>query len=242
MASAHAIVNRTATSVSVATAEPPATPVATAHLSGASLEETPSDDRATRERILSAAHRVFVRRGTAKARTQEIATEAGVNKALVHYYFGTKALLADTVFIAAAAELMPRIFGIVASETLSLDEKVHRVVREQIDFHSARPYLAGYLMVEAHTEPERLRHLLPPTGAVPLSVLRRQLADGAASGAIRRISAEDFVVNLLSLCVFPFVARPILERVIGLEGERFQAFSHNRRNELADFFLAGLRP
>lgn len=210
--------------------------------SGVGGGSPPSDDRATRERILSAAHRVFVRKGSANARTQEIADGAGVNKALVHYYFGTKALLADAVFAAAAAELMPRIFGIVGSETRSIEDKVRAVVQEQIDFHSTRPYLARYVVVEAHTEPARLRQLMSPHGAAPLSALRRQLAEGASAKTIRHISAEQFVVNLMSLCVFPFIARPIFEQVIGLDAEHFPDFLDARRRELADFFLAGLRP
>ncbi|HEY9013546.1 MAG TPA: TetR/AcrR family transcriptional regulator, partial [Gemmatimonadales bacterium] len=67
----------------------------------------PPDDRETRERILDAAHAVFLRKGTAGSRTQEIADDAGVNKALVHYYFGTKAALADAVFERELATLAP---------------------------------------------------------------------------------------------------------------------------------------
>src|SRR5919201_815469 len=74
----------------------------------------PPTDLETRERILDAAHRIFLRKGTAGSRTQEIAAEAGVNKALVHYYFGTKAALADAIFERALGTLMPRIFGILA--------------------------------------------------------------------------------------------------------------------------------
>ncbi|MEO6444396.1 MAG: TetR/AcrR family transcriptional regulator, partial [Gemmatimonadaceae bacterium] len=201
-----------------------------------------SDDGATRNRILEAAHRVFIRQGTASARTQEIADEAGVNKALVHYYFGTKALLADAVFARAAGELMPRIFHMVGDASLSLEEKVQRVVREQLRFHSAHPYLAGYLIVEAHTEPSRLQRILSPHGKAPLGVLRRQLADAAAAGEIRPVTAEQFVVDLMSLCVFPFVARPILQQVIGLDEARFRSFISARVRVLPQFFLAGLRP
>jgi len=74
----------------------------------------PRADQETRERILAAAHTVFLRKGTAGSRTQEIATEAGVNKALVHYYFGTKAALADAIFERALGEIAPKIFGILS--------------------------------------------------------------------------------------------------------------------------------
>ena len=59
--------------------------------------------RDTEQRILDAAHAVFVRRGTAGARMQEIAAEAGVNQALLHYYFRSKEQLSQAVFERAAA-------------------------------------------------------------------------------------------------------------------------------------------
>ena len=70
-------------------------------------------DGDTESRILDGAHRVFVRAGTAGARTQEIAKEAGVNSALLHYYFRTKERLAEAVFRRAAGQLMPAVIGIL---------------------------------------------------------------------------------------------------------------------------------
>lgn len=208
----------------------------------AALAPTPDDERATRDKILAAAHRVFVQQGTAKARTQEIADEAGVNKALVHYYFGTKDALAQEVFATAMQAFMPRVFGILASDTLSIEDKVRTVVREQLDFHLARPYLAPYVMSEAHTEPERVRSIMQRGGAARLDVLRRQLHKAAAAGTMRRIAPEQFVVSLIGLLVFPFMARPMLEVIVGVDAARFSAFIEARKRELPDFFLAGLRP
>src|SRR5689334_20832268 len=105
----------------------------------------PGADPETRDRILAAAHAVFLRKGTAGSRTQEIADEAGVNKALVHYYFGTKAALADAIFERALGEIVPRMFGILADPGRTIEEKVPAIVREQIAFHADRPYFAGYM-------------------------------------------------------------------------------------------------
>ena len=117
-------------------------------------------DLETRERILDAAHTVFVRKGTAGSRTQEIAAEAGVNKALVHYYFGTKAALADAIFERALATITPKIFGILADPERSIEEKIPAIVQEQIAFHCTRPYFAGYLVSELHAEPDRIARLM----------------------------------------------------------------------------------
>ena len=202
----------------------------------------PRPDLETRSRILDAAHTVFLRKGTASSRTQEIAAEAGVNKALVHYYFGTKAALADAIFERALGTLMPRIFGILADPDRSIEEKVPAIVREQIDFHSARPYFAGYLLSELHAQPDRISRLMVKGGRVPLDVLRRQLQAAAKAGTIRRISAEQFVVNLMGLLIFPFAIRPALGELLSLDPTRWRAFIEERRRLLPDFFMAGLRP
>jgi TetR/AcrR family transcriptional regulator len=199
-------------------------------------------DQQTRDRILDAAHTVFLRKGTASSRTQEIADQAGVNKALVHYYFGTKAALADAIFERALGTLMPRIFGILADPDRTIEAKVTAIVREQIDFHSSRPYLAGYVMSEMHAEPDRVARLMGRQGKVPLEVLRRQLREASKAGTIRPISAEQFVVNLMGLLIFPFAMRPALDTILSLDATRWPAFIEERRRLLPAFFMAGLRP
>jgi TetR/AcrR family transcriptional regulator len=202
-----------------------------------------ADDRETRERILDAAHTIFLRKGTASSRTQEIAAQAGVNKALVHYYFGTKSALADAIFERALGTIMPRIFGILADPDRGIEEKVPAIVNEQIDFHSARPYLAGYLISELHAQPDRVARLMTrQSGPVPLDVLRRQLREGARAGKFRPISAEQFVANLMGLLIFPFAIRPALSELLSLDSTRWRSFIEERRRLVPDFFMAGLRP
>ncbi len=206
------------------------------------MRDASTTDLETRERILAAAHRVFLRSGTAKARTQEIANEAGVNKALLHYYFGTKAALADAVFKHHLMSFMPRIFGLLGDPQLEIPDKVRAIVREQIEFHRARPYLAGFLAAEFHAEPERMSAMMAPVGAPPLHVLAMQLARAADAGTMRRISVEQFVITLIGAIVLPFVLRPLVTNLLGLQEDRFDAFLDERTVVLPDFILAGLRP
>jgi len=209
----------------------------------------PTIDADTEDRILDAAHAVFLRRGTAGARTQEIADEAGVNKALLHYYFRSKERLADAVFQRAARRLFPPLLATLASD-LALEEKVREFVRREIDTLSATPGLPGYLLSEMHHHPERLDELMAGImGAAPgqavspaFARLRTQIADAVRAGTMRPIPVEQFVVSLVSLCIFPFAARPLLTAVLGGDASAFDRMIAERRETLADFFLAGLRP
>jgi TetR/AcrR family transcriptional regulator len=206
-------------------------------------------DERTETRILEAAHAVFVRRGTAGARMQEIAQEAGVNQALLHYYFRSKDRLAEAVFRRAASELLPRVIGVLSSDA-ALEDKVAQVVELELAHLLRAPFLPGYLISELHHHPERVPQLVSAiTGLSPGDIsskvfvkLRAQIAAQVQSGAIRPITADQFVVNLLALCVFPFAARPMLMALLGIDAKGFQRFIDRRRLELVPFFLKALRP
>src|SRR5947207_10587678 len=96
------------------------------------LKKKAARDGDTEQRILDAAHAVFVRRGTAGARMQEIAGEAGVNQALLHYYFRSKEQLARAAFEGAASQLLPAVIEVMGS-TDDLDRKVARVIALELD-------------------------------------------------------------------------------------------------------------
>jgi TetR/AcrR family transcriptional regulator len=202
----------------------------------------PRPDQETRDRILDAAHVVFTRRGTAGSRTQEIADEAGVNKALVHYYFGTKAALADAVFERALATLTPLIWGILGDPARTLDQKIPAIVEAQIDFHATRPYFAGYLVSELHAEPDRIVRLVAKRGPIPLDVLKKQLREASRAGRIRAMGAEQFVATMMGLLIFPFATRAALCQLLQMDEKGWQAFVEERRRQLPGFVMAGLRP
>jgi AcrR family transcriptional regulator len=198
-------------------------------------------DGDTEHRILNAAHRVFLRRGTHGARMQEVADEAGVNKALLHYYFRSKDRLAEAVFERAVGDFFPRLMGLIGSD-LPIEEKVEAIVHEETDFLAERPYLPGYIISELTFDPERIRKTVSSRGTVPVARLQAQLDQRIAAGELRPIRAEQFIVNLVSLIVFPFAARPLIEALLGLGGDRFAEFRGERRATLAAFFLNALRP
>src|SRR5215208_647552 len=116
-------------------------------------------DAHTEQRILDAAHRVFIRRGTTGARMQEIADEAGVNKALLHYYFRSKSRLADAVFQRIAMGIFARL-GEAAASDAELEDKVRRIVGIYLDQLSKTPYVPGYILSELNQHPDRARQFL----------------------------------------------------------------------------------
>lgn len=209
----------------------------------------PARDGATEQKILDAAHAVFLRRGTAGARMQEIADEAGVNKALLHYYFRSKERLAEAVFGRTIRGLFPPLVAIMGSD-LPLEDKVRRFVAFELDALAQNPIVPAYLIAEMHQEPERVPRLIKALTGMELggaatsvrAALDRQIAERVAAGTMKPIASEQFFVNLVSMCVFPFAARPLLCAALQLDTAGFARFIEERKTSLPQFFLDALRP
>jgi len=219
----------------------------TGRTAGRPKRDAQTHDGDTERRILAAAHAVFVRRGTAGARMQEIADEAGVNPALLHYYFRSKDGLARAVFQQAAAQLFPEVMRILGSDA-SIEMRIEQVVHHYIDTLRKHPFLPGYVLGELSFQPERIvafAHSTTAPGQGPRETLARlghDLAARAATGDLRPMTPEQFLVNVGSLCVFPFVARPLLMPLTGMNGAAFDLFLEARRAELPGFIIRALRP
>ena len=206
-------------------------------------------DSDTENRILHAARTVFIRRGTSGARMQEIAEEAGVNQALLHYYFRSKERLSEAVFSEVAGRMFPAIIQILAGDD-PIEKKVSSVVATYLDTMSRSPFLPGYLISELHHHPERVPQLLKGVAGIEVSTalkpvlekLDRQISAGVKAGRMRRIPAQQFMANLISLCVFPFAAQPMLRAAFGLDEDGFAKFIATRRKELPQFIMNALTP
>ena len=200
-------------------------------------------DTSTEDRILEAARTVFVRRGTHAASLKEIAQEADVNQALLHYHFNDKKTLADTVFEDVASDFIPQIQMEFVGEQ-PVEEKVETIVQKYIDLIRKNPYLPSYIVGELNQNPEEMKERIRSMGLAPfdLDVLDEQLREHAEAGTLRRMSAEQFVVNILSLCIFPFIARPLIETMFNMDDDRFEQFIDERREEIPTFVLGALQP
>jgi TetR/AcrR family transcriptional regulator len=210
---------------------------------------SPAREAATEQRILDAARTVFLRRGTAGARMQEIAHEAGVNQALLHYYFRSKERLSAAVFQQIASRIFPALAQTLGAD-IALDDKIDRLIEIYLDNLSRNLFVPGYLISELHHHPERVQQLLSgaigtdPKIIMPtlLKNLERQINERVQQGTMRPIKPQQFMINLISLCVFPFAARPMLSIMFGMDYTAFLRFIDQRKKEVPQFFRAALRP
>lgn len=199
-------------------------------------------DQSTEQRILNAARTVFLRQGMGGARMQEIADEAGINKALLHYYFRSKETLFGMVFAEAMEQFMASIASILGQD-LPLEGKIAQICHCYLNMLQANPYLPVFVMSEINRDPERITGLLKSRMASwPIQHFLNQVQEGVCQGLIRPLSPPQLLVHVISMCVFPFAAKPMLKTILQLDELGFEQFVELRKQELPVFIMAALKP
>lgn len=203
------------------------------------IEELPS--QSTQERILKSAREVFLTKGMEGARMQEIADHAGINKALLHYYFGNKETLFHAVFGQAIRELLPALTEVFRSERPLLD-KITDFFAIHIGFIQANPMVPQFIISEVARNPEVI---LNGFRALDQEALFDKFANdvnrSVLKGEIQPVDPIQLILNLISLSVFPFLAKPLLTRLLDLDEAQFEQIIENRKTEVSKFVINALK-
>ncbi|MBL0270191.1 MAG: TetR/AcrR family transcriptional regulator [Chitinophagaceae bacterium] len=198
-------------------------------------------DTGTEEKILAAARKVFTTKGMAGARMQDIADEAGMNKALLHYYFRDKDKLFETVFLAEAQKFFPTINAIFASEQ-PLFEKIETFVSEYIDEMVENPYLPWFVLNEINRDPDQFMYKIWGKDNLPKpGKLLEQIETEIKAGRIRPISPVHLLMNMISMTIFPFVGKPMFVRNLRLSDKQFKEIMEQRKKEIPSFIINAIR-
>lgn len=198
-------------------------------------------DKGAEERILAAARKVFMSKGMAGARMQDIANEAGINKALLHYYFRDKDKLFEVVFLEEAQKFFPKINGIFNSDA-PLFEKIENFVNEYIDEMQENPYLPWFVMNEINRDPDQFMYKIWGKDNLPKpGKFLEQIEKEIKKGTIKRINPVHLLMNLLSMTIFPFVAKPMLTRNLRLSDVQFRSIMEERRKEVPKFIIDSIK-
>lgn len=198
-------------------------------------------EKNTEKQILEAASRVFLRKGSAGARMQEIADEAGINKSLLHYYYRTKDKLFMSVFRQAIGDFIPGILYIL-NANIPMYEKIDRFIKEYMEVLLGNPFVPMFILHELQRDPDRLFSVFKDAGIEPFGVVQ-QFEASSAKGEIRNIDARHLIINVLSLCIFPVAARPMMQRVFFDNDDRaYEAFLEERKAVVSEFVINAIQP
>ena len=188
-----------------------------------------ASDISTEEKIKNAARIVFHKKGYAAARTRDIAEEAGINLALLNYYFRSKEKLFNLVMIDTMRNFFESVSGIVNNPGNTFIEKIELFASDYIDLLFSEPEIPVFIISEIRNNPEELLKKIDIKGIIFNSVFFRQFNEAVEDGKIKESNFLQFMVNFIALLVFPFVAKPLLMSLSEVREEQFNNFIEERK-------------
>jgi TetR/AcrR family transcriptional regulator len=198
-------------------------------------------DNLTEDKIFEAATEVFVAKGMDGARMQDIATHAGINKALLHYYYRSKERLFNAVFEKIAGKMF-RKFAPVLDKSLCLEDKIRFFFKEHITFLQENPRLPSFVLNEINRNPARIKRLIRNIDIDKLwLMLEEQHQEELSKYKITKESIPQLMTTIAAMSVFPFAARGILEGVFEKLGISFESFLEERKTFAADFVINAIK-
>jgi TetR/AcrR family transcriptional regulator len=193
----------------------------------------------TEERILEAAKKVFHSKGFDGARMQEIADEAGVNKSLVHYYYRNKDTIFQAVYEAAFSKLLAKVNEIFYSD-LPFTVKIETFLSYYITFLSQNPFLPLFILNGLYGKPEQIKRIIEKSQLSPqrlMDIVRSQVKEELHVD----IDPVQIYINILSLSIFPVIARPLIQTIFGLKDNELGKFYEDRKTGVPEFILNALK-
>ena len=162
----------------------------------------------TEEKIIASAEKLFYQRGKAGTSMQEIANDAGINRTLLNYYFRSKDQLFEAVFRKAMGSFVPSLASMLNSD-ITFQEYVPAMVETVIDTLIENPQIPTFVLQELSSNPARMPQIIREMGINPAIAKKKMAADGVLP-ADQNYDSIQLIINILSLCIFPFAARPVI--------------------------------
>ena len=178
----------------------------------------------TEEKILEAASKVFTEKGFSGTRTRDIAEKAGINLALLNYYFRSKEKLFEQVMKIKVVLLFGKIFPILSNEKTSLEEKIDLASEKYFEILSKNPNLPLFVISEIQKKNSNITKIIPVNKIFENSVIIKQIKEKRPE-----INPLHYLVNFLAMTIFPFVAKPVFNAFELTNEEEYHQFISERR-------------
>ena len=179
----------------------------------------------TEQKIMDAAEHVFLDEGFSGARMQHIADRAGINKAMLHYYFRSKDKLFELVFRHKMKQFVPQIEAALNESNMTFIEKIDRFVLAYLTMLQKNPRLPIFILSTIHRNPELANSIDIKLGAEIIRLMEIEIQEGR----IKKVDTHQFMLTLVGMCLFPFIARPIFSKTFDLTPKQYDQLLAERR-------------
>jgi TetR/AcrR family transcriptional regulator len=201
----------------------------------------------SKAKILESARNIFFSKGFSGARMQEIADKAGVNKALLNYYFRSKNKLFEAIFRDSILSLIFELNKGISAEA-PIEQKIQMLIEAHNAFLHKNPQLPLFIMKELSTKHESELNLLFKLLARQIKKANiaegmiKHLEEAMARGLIRQTDPVYLMINIVSMNIFYFAAKPLLHTIFSQRVQNWEEFEEKRPLFITELVLASLKP
>ena len=197
-----------------------------------------TDDPEARAKIAAAAESLFAARGYDGTPIRDIAKKAGVNGAMIHYYFGSKEGLYRAILEAAASKVRALLVD-TSSRAASTADRLASFVDAYAEYILNHPNLARILYREMLTGGKHIMQVAQKYAVTNHTILKNTIADGVQRGELRRIDVELAPISLMGMVVIFQFLRPFISAALGTT-EYDTGFINRISAHTIDLFLNGV--
>ena len=189
-----------------------------------------TSDPSTEEKIKSAARELFHQKGFEGTRTRDIAEAAGINLALMNYYFRSKKKLFDLIMLETIETFFQFIVGILRDEDLNPEQKIKKLAAHYVEMLLEEPDLPIFILSEMRSNPSLIIDNIIKGKKVRETPLFQFLQQCMGQDTSNPENPAHVLINFVSMTIFPFVAKPLIQELFELDDERFKTLMTDRKD------------
>lgn len=200
------------------------------------------DSSEVRKRILKEAQVLFIKNGFKGTSVRDIAKTSGTNVAMVNYYFQSKYNLFEIIFEDALDVFTKRIFETITSD-LPFFELIETWIHTYYEILFEYPQIAAFILNEVSLNPAGLTNRIKARNPyISFSKVEERIEEEIKKGTIRETPAADFLLNILSLCMFPFMFGNLAMTLMEIPRNIYDELIANHEKYVIEFTINALKP
>lgn len=192
-------------------------------------------DTSTEEKIRIAARKIFQQKGYATTRTRDIAAEAGINLALLNYYFRKKEKLFEIIMFETVSDFWEVFTNVVNDKETTFERKIELFVENYTNLFTEKPDIPLFFLIEMRNNPEDLLKIILRQKLLINSIFIQQFNEKVANGEIKNTNPVNFLVNITALTIFPVILKPFISEFASISEQQFNEIMQERKKLIPEW-------
>ena len=200
------------------------------------MDKEKNKELTTEEKIIDAARKLFTQNGFSATKTRDIAEEAGINLALLNYYFRSKQNLFQIIIEEKFDQLFGVIIPILSNSEISIEEKIETLVTNYTNLLLGNDDLPLFVLSEIKTNEFLIKRVKQNAEILSHPVIEKQLKERGFT-----TTGFNFIMNIMSLTLFPFMSKPLFVTSGIVKEKEFAHFIEQRKKDIPKWVMNTLK-